>query len=150
MKKTLFLFASVLIFLSACTKNSSTTPQTQAELIAANGWKIDRFAALDGTTITSNKLNPTSVLILSLDFAFHTPNSQGIGIVRATDKISKQVVNAGTWSFVENNTKMDIKVSGFTGTFSVVELTKTKLVLRNRVPVSGVDTDTNMEFSPNI
>jgi hypothetical protein len=148
MKKITLVFIALLSLVIACKKDGNSTPSTPVELMTGNGWKVDRFATLDGTTITSNKLNATTALILTLDFAFLSPDSKGVGVVRATDKISKQVVNAGTWAFIENNTKVDIKVVGFTGAFSVVELSKTKLVLRNKVPVSGVETDTNMEFSP--
>ena len=65
-------------------------------------------------------------------------------------KYSKQIINAGTWTFIESDTKIDVNVTGFSGKFEVVELTTTKLVLRNKIPVSGVDTDGNMEFVPSL
>lgn len=153
MKNTAFILLLVFSFIfGACKDDSnSASDSTKEALMSANGWKMDRFATLDGTTVTSNKLPPTTALILTLDFAFlQIDASKGLGIVRATDKISKQVVNSGTWAFAENQTKIDINVVGFKGLFPLVELSKTKMVLRNSVLISGVATDVNMEFSPNL
>jgi hypothetical protein len=95
--------------------------------------------------VAGNKLNTSTNLIFALDIQFKENN-----VVRASDKVSKQILNAGTWTFVENDTKVDVNVTGFKGVFGVVELTNNKLVLRNKVPISGVDTDANMEFVPSI
>lgn len=146
MKTYSFLVLVVLsIFLMNCKGTDTPSVQTRTELIKASNWQLSRITTTDGQTVAGNKLNTSTNLIFALDIQFKENN-----VVRASDKVSKQILNAGTWSFVENDTKVDVNVTGFKGVFGVVELTNNKLVLRNKVPISGVDTDANMEFVPSI
>lgn len=146
MKIHSFLFLVVLsVFLMNCKGSDTPGVQTRNELIKATNWQLSRITTTDGQTIAGNKLNTSTNLIFALDIQFKENN-----VVRAADKVSKQILNAGTWAFVENDTKVDVNVTGFKGVFGVVELTNNKLILRNKVPISGVDTDANMEFVPSI
>ncbi|MFN8356240.1 MAG: hypothetical protein U0Y10_17415 [Spirosomataceae bacterium] len=139
----LLAFASVLLF--NCKGDDSPSAQTRTELIKASGWQLSRITTTDGQTVANSKLNASTLIIYALDIQFKDNN-----VVRAADKVSKQIINAGTWTFIESDTKIDVNVTGFSGKFEVVELTTTKLVLRNKIPVSGVDTDGNMEFVPSL
>lgn len=142
---SLLAFAILSIFLLNCKGKDTPVAQTRTELIKASNWTLSRIATTDGQTVAGNKLNTSTLIIFALDIQFKDNN-----VVRAADKVSKQIINAGTWAFVENDTKVDVNVTGFKGVFGVVELTNNKLILRNKVPISGVDTDANMEFVPSI
>jgi hypothetical protein len=135
----------LLVALTACKDKNQNTPATTTELITANGWALDRITTADKQTISTNRLNASTALIFGLDIQFRDNN-----IVRASDKVSKQIINAGTWFLVDSDKFVDVNVTGFKGKFEISEISRTKLVLKNKVPVSGVDTDALMEFVPNL
>lgn len=144
MKKLLFA-CLILVSFASCKDKDNNKPVDTNELITANGWALDRITTTDKQTISTNRLNASTALIFGLDIQFRDNN-----IVRASDKVSKQIINAGTWYLIENNKSIDVNVTGFKGKFEISEISKTKLILKNKVPVSGVETDALMEFIPNI
>ena len=60
----------------------------------------------------------------------------------------QQVINGGTWYLIEDNKIVDIDITGFKGQFGVEELTNSTMKLKSTMPVSGVDQETIMVFSP--
>lgn len=143
--RNLLAFCMLLVVLTSCKDKNQNTPATTTELITANGWALDRITTADKQTISTNRLNASTALIFGLDIQFRDNN-----IVRASDKVSKQIINAGTWFLVDSDKFVDVNVTGFKGKFEISEISRTKLVLKNKVPVSGVDTDALMEFVPNL
>jgi hypothetical protein len=138
------LFIAILLFAFSCKKDETVVEP--AKIISANFWKLDRFADLDGKTLTQNQLNSQAQALFGLDYEFRDDN-----ITRAKDRITKQILNAGTWYLIENNQKLDIDILGFKGQFKVVELSKTKLVLQaeNNKTISAGQF-VNMEFLPSL
>lgn len=141
------IFALVILSVAfwGCKDKNNNNPASTTELITANGWALDRITSVDKQPISSSKLNASTILIYGLDIQFKDNN-----IVRAADKVSKQIINAGTWFLVDSEKAVNVDVTGFKGKFDIVEITRTKLILKNRVPVSGTDTDAYMEFIPNL
>ena len=84
-------------------------------------------------------------MLYQLNMQFRSDNT-----VRAIDRTSKQIINGGTWKLANDSKSMDIDVTGFKGNFPIVELSRTRLILRQRAPVDGKDTDINLEFAPSI
>jgi hypothetical protein len=138
------LFIAILLFAFSCKKDETVVEP--AKIISSNFWKLDRFADLDGKTLTQNQLNSQAQALFGLDYEFRDDN-----ITRAKDRITKQILNAGTWYLIENNQKLDIDILGFKGQFKVVELSKTKLVLQaeNNKTISAGQF-VNMEFLPSL
>jgi hypothetical protein len=138
MKNILFLFVALFIF--ACKKTETVTEPTK--IISANFWKLDRFADNDGKTLSQNQLNLQAQALFGLDYEFRDDN-----VTRAKDRITKQILNAGTWYLLDANQTLDIDILGFKGKFKVIEISKSKLVLQaenNKMISAGQFV--NMEF----
>ena len=132
--------------LTYCKKTDDSTPTatSQTDLLVANGWRTVRVTTPDGTEINRNRLNLSTQVLYDLNMQFRNN-----GTVRALDpKQSNSVVNAGTWVLATNNQSLDVVVQGFSGNFPIIQLTKNKLILRQRAPVDGKDADINLEFDP--
>ena len=140
MKNILFLSMFLLAF--ACKKTETVTEP--AKVIAANFWKLDRFADTDGKTLSQNQLNSQAQALFGLDYEFRNDN-----VTRAKDRITKQILNAGTWYLLDANQTLDIDILGFKGKFKVIEISKSKMILQsenNKMISAGQFV--NMEFLP--
>ena len=140
MKNTLFLFVALSFF--ACKKSVNIVEPTK--IISGNFWKLDRFADTDGKTLSQNQLNSQAQALFGLDFEFRNDN-----VTRAKDRITKQILNAGTWYLLDANQTLDIDILGFKGKFKVIEISKNKMVLQaenNKMISAGQFV--NMEFVP--
>ncbi|WP_338877004.1 hypothetical protein WBJ53_15210 [Spirosoma sp. SC4-14] len=136
------------IVFAGCKKNDDTptpTAQSQTDLLVANKWLLNRVSTTDDKTIGTSQMNTTTLLLFELDMQFKDD-----GTVRAINHLTGQIPNGGTWKLASDNQSIDVDVTGFKGNFPIVVLTKTKLTLRQRAPVNGVDTDINLEFTPSL
>ena len=136
--------------LTGCKNNNGTTPVptavSQTELLVANNWRISRVSTPDGQSINRSRLSLTNQLLFDLNMQFRAN-----GTVRALDpNASNEVRNAGTWVLAPDSKSMEVVVTGFRGNFPIVNLSRTKLVLRQRAPVDGKDADINLEFDPSL
>lgn len=145
MKRFLPLVLLIGLVAAACDRNNPDpqTTEDKAQLLKSTTWKLDRVATPDNQTISPGRLNPATQAIFLVNIEFKDPD-----ITRAIDQASKQVINGGTWKLLDNNTVLDVDVTGFKGKFKLAELSRTKLVLGNNIPVDGQQRDANMEFSP--
>lgn len=136
------LFLSAILFVFGCKKPETITEPTK--VLSGNFWKLDRFADTDGKTLSQNQLNSQAQALFGLDYEFRDDN-----VTRAKDRVTKQILNAGTWYLIENNQTLDIDILGFKGKFKVVEISKDKMVLQaenNKMISAGQFV--NMEFLP--
>ena len=150
----LFLvFTILLATLTQCKKeDSGTTPAptvtSQTDLLVANNWHTVRITTPDGQEINKSRLNLETQALYDLNMQFRSN-----GTVRALDpKQSNSVVNAGTWTLATDNKSIDVVVTGFSGNFPIVQLTKSKLILQqtNKALVDGKKADVNLEFDPTL
>ncbi|MFD2935053.1 hypothetical protein [Spirosoma flavum] len=144
----LLLIVTVLFStLTRCKKDNGATPATsQTDLLVANNWRTVRVTTPDGQEINKNRLNLATQVLYDLNMQFRNN-----GTVRALDpKQSNSVINGGTWTLAADNQSIDVDVSGFKGNFPIVQLTKSKLILRQNAPVDGNKTDINLEFEPSL
>jgi hypothetical protein len=148
-KYLFFTFFILNISLVSCKKKKSIEPtETKTDLITKNNWAIDRFSSIDNTTVQEGKLNVSAKLLYQLEFQFRANNQ-----VRALDKLSKQVFNGGTWEFTNNESKILIDIPGLKDEFTLIDITKNKLILRPNekvFPVVDNNTVVNMEFKPTL
>ncbi len=144
-----FLLITLLLFgtLTGCKNEGGTTPTpaSQTELLVANNWLTTRVSTPDGQSISRNRLNLATQVLFDLDMQFRNNNT-----VRAIDRTSKQIVNGGTWTLATDSKSIDVDVTGFKGNFPIVELSRTKLILRQRAPVDSRNADINLEFDPSL
>ena len=146
-----FLLAFLLLtsLLIGCKKDGGITPaptnSSQTELLVANNWQTTRVSTPDGQTINPNRLNLTTQSLFSLDMQFRAN-----GTVRAIDRTSKQIINGGTWTLATDSKSIDVDVVDFKNNFPLVELSRAKLILRQRAPVDGKYADINLEFDPTL
>lgn len=145
----LFLFSIILVGISSCKKKTTITPtETKMELLTKNNWAIDRFTTTENVTIQDAKLNTSAKLLYQLKFQFRSDNQ-----VRAIVIINGQIFNGGTWEFTNNEKNILIDIPGLKDEFTLVEITKNKLVLRPNekvFPIVDNSTVVNMEFLPTI
>ncbi|AFK03944.1 hypothetical protein Emtol_2809 [Emticicia oligotrophica DSM 17448] len=140
MKKLLFL--ATLLFVFSCKKTE--TPTEPNKVLSGNFWKLDRFADTEGKTLSQNQLNSQAQALFALDYEFRDDN-----VTRAKDRITKQILNAGTWYLIQDNQVLDIDILGFKGQFKIIVLSKDKMVLQaenNKMISAGQFV--NMEFVP--
>ncbi|GAB4036426.1 hypothetical protein [Spirosoma gilvum] len=148
--RLLFVFTVLLGAQSGCKKDDGTTPvvttASQTDLLIANNWRTVRVTDTNGQEINKSRLNLATQILYDLNMQFRNN-----GTVRALDpKQSNLVINNGTWKLATDNQSIDVVVTGFSGNFPIIQLTKTKLILRQRAPVDGKDADINLEFDPSI
>ena len=146
--RILLVFSVLASTLTNCKKddgnNPAPTATSQTDLLVATNWQVTSITTPDGQLINYKRLNLISQLLPELKFQFKADNT-----VRALDPAqSNTVKNAGTWFLATDNKSMDVDVTGFKGNFPIIELTKNKLVLRQRAPVDGKDADINLNFEP--
>lgn len=150
MKNRVYSLALVLfsVILTNCKENNPgpVTSQSQTELLVAHTWKISQISDVNGRGYTDSQLSVNTLAVKFLDFQFRNDNT-----VRASDSDTKQILNGGTWTLADNNTAIDVDVTGFKGKFPVITLTRNKLVLRQTDRINGVpNTPINLEFVPSL
>ena len=148
--RILILTSVLLGSLISCKKdddnNPAPTATSQTDLLVANNWQVTSITTPDGQVINYNRLNLASQVLPLLKFQFRANNS-----VRAFDpNQSNTTVNAGSWYLATDNKSMDVDVTGFKGNFPIVQLSKSKLILRQIAPVDGKNADINLVFDPTL
>jgi len=142
--KTMPRILLTLLLLAGLVSCRDTSVEADREvLLVAMPWKLNRVTDAQGQAIPLSRLNVQTQALFGMDFQFRENN-----ITRATDRLTRQVLNGGTWFLRDNNTALDIEVSLFKGRFPLVDLNRSKLVLQNKMPINGVESDTNLEFVP--
>jgi hypothetical protein len=140
-RKSFLLLATILLFSWACKKD---TVQTPTDKITAFQWKIDRFTLADKTTVIDPTLfNDDAKYINSFTYVFTSD-----GQVKSTDKDTKQAGAYGTWAFNTDATSGNVKIQGLGGSFPVIELTSTSMILQNTAKYNGQNIAFNMVFVP--
>jgi hypothetical protein len=132
-----------IIFIS-CKKNKNTISTDTATLLSTNNWQLDRYTDANGKAISNTSLNAGSIALFGLVFEFKADKE-----TRALDKLTKNVVNRGTWALIEGDKTIDINITAFKGQFKIVSITKGKLTLQTSTStfLSGVGATVNLEFT---
>ena len=151
----LLLLSLISISIFSCAKDGNTDPTLteeekikieatkKVEAIKSSEWIINGFTTTDNTPIDPALFGGDAKFIDQLTYVF-----DNAGIVRSYDKVSKQAQAYGNWGLIENSTKLEINIQGFKGIFGVVELTKTKMILRNNIKYNNLEIPVNMVFIP--
>lgn len=145
--KRLLLFVPVLFFslfvISCKDKEETPEPTTKSKILVNYPWRLSAVTDLSGKDISENQLGADTKYILKMDIQF-----QQNATVRALDQSSSQVINGGTWYLIKDEQALDIKIVGFSGEFGLEELTSSKMRLKSKMPVGGVEQETIMVFQP--
>jgi len=147
--KRIFTLIPVLLLLflvSSCKdKDNNATPQpTEMGKILVNyPWNMKNVTDLSGKIIAENQLDVVARGLPTMNIEFQTGNK-----VFARGVSDPQVVNGGTWYIIEEGKALDIDVSMIKGAFYIEELSNTKMRLRRKMPVGGVEQDAIMVFEP--
>jgi hypothetical protein len=146
--KILLIFIFTVAFFS-CKKDDPTNTTTESERTiaiksATAGWKLDNTTKTDNSLLDENRVTGDSKYVYQLIYVFDKD-----GNVKSFDKISKVALTYGTWKFLNSDTVLETLIAGQTGTFKVVELTKSKMVLQNdKFEYDNAKTTVNMNFVP--
>ncbi|MBO9616351.1 MAG: hypothetical protein J7619_26910 [Dyadobacter sp.] len=147
--KRLLLFVPVLFFsllmISCGGKDNNETPEPTAKskILVNYPWRMSSVTDLSGKDIPKTQLSGDTKFILEMDIQF-----QQNATVRALDQNSSQVINGGTWYLINEEKALDIKIVGFSGEFGLEELTNSKMRLKSKMPVNGVEQEAIMVFQP--
>jgi hypothetical protein len=146
--KILLIFIFTVAFFSCKTEDPiNTTPESERAIAiksATAGWKLDNTTKTDNSLLDENRVTGDSKYVYQLIYVFDKD-----GNVKSFDKISKVALTYGTWKFLNSDTVLETLIAGQTGSFKVVELTKTKMVLQNdKFEYDNVKTTVNMNFTP--
>lgn len=146
MKAILFAFGVLLsvLFVSCREKinpDSNNSPMEQR--LVSKPWRLIDITDASDRSIPANQLNFETRAIYLFDIQFFSNN-----VTKAIDRVSRQVVNGGTWYLIDDNRVMDIEVSQFKGKFELKSLTTTRMILINDVPVNGVNQRAQLVFEP--
>jgi hypothetical protein len=144
MKKVLII--AIVVFISLACKEDKVEPTnlSQSELLSLNSWQLSRYTNTSGKTLSNSELNISAVALYGLQFEFRADKE-----TRAVDKITKTILNRGTWDLISGETVLDINITSFKGQFKIVTLSKGKLTLQASTGnfLSGVGSEINMEFT---
>ena len=148
-KKILYAAISIFFissFIIACKKNSdnNNTPKTKTELISASVWKFDN-AKVSGVDISGllddcDKDNTVTFVSNGSGTADEGPAKCNSG--------DPQTISF-TWTFENNETTIQATAPlfpGGNGTFTIVTLTDTQLVVSQDITVSGVTQNAVITF----
>ncbi|MCR9062917.1 MAG: hypothetical protein NXI00_03070 [Cytophagales bacterium] len=144
MKKILFLFLTVLTFISCKDPDNVEPGASQAELISLSTWELQRFTDATGQSIPNSELNTQALFLYAMYFEF-----QGGGEVRGVDKTTKSIIDKGVWSFLNDSTSVNVKLTGLDYDFRIIELKTNKLTLQAPTGnfLSEVGDQINLEFN---
>lgn len=144
MKKVLIVLFVTFISLACKDDNVEPTNLSQSEILSLNSWQLTRYSDTNGKTLSNSELNVAAIALYGLLFEFRADKE-----TRAVDKLSKNILNRGTWDLISNNTVLDINITSFKGQFKIVALSKGKLTLQASTGnfLSGVGSEINMEFT---
>lgn len=144
MKKVLII--AIVVFISLACKEDKVEPSnlSQTELLSLNSWQLSRYTDTSGKTLSNSELNISAVALYGLQFEFRADKE-----TRAVDKITKSILNRGTWDLLSQETVLDINITSFKGQFKIITLSKGKLTLQASTGnfLSGVGSEINMEFT---
>lgn len=142
--KYIFLLAFLALNIISCKKDVvEPIPSNTNELISLNGWQLSRYTDASGKSISNSSLNVSAITLYGLIFEFKDTKE-----TRAIDKITKKILNRGTWELMSSNTILDINIDGFKGQFKLISISKGKMTLQASTGnfLSGVGDVINMEF----
>ncbi|HEV7349477.1 hypothetical protein [Telluribacter sp.] len=143
----LLTYLSVLAFffvMAGCNEGSNPGPtQSKDKILVSSPWRLKSVTDPSGKAIPQNQLSFETQAIYMFDIQFFDNN-----VTKALDRVSRQVVNGGTWYLKDNSQTLDIEVSQFKGLFGVVELSRTKMTLKQRFSIGGVEQEAYLVFEP--
>ena len=143
-KKFLLLLFLGTLFVSCKDKGGVDPDKTALELISLNLWELERFSDSNGQPISNASLNTEALLLYALQFEFKED-----GVVRGLDKTSKNIINKGVWSFIDNENSVNVKLTGLDYDFKIVTLKTGLMILQAPTGnfLSGVGDQINLEFT---
>lgn len=150
MKNQLYILFFLLIgsLATGCKRNQvqpAPTASSQTDLLVTNRWKLDNITTPAGAPISRTQLGVSSLVLYEVEIQFLRNNT-----ARALRLQDRQIINGGTWKLTNDNQGLDVDVSAFKGVFPIVNLSRNRMTLRNRVPVNGTEVDANLVFVPSI
>lgn len=144
MKKFAFLLFIPLILIS-CKNPEIDEQKPKEELLTSKAWQLDKYVDLNGKTVSDGALNTSAKLLFGMIFEFKSNKE-----VKGVDKLSKSIINRGTWELIEDETDyLKIDIVGFSGDFLIIDITKNSMILRTETEKNpiGIDTEIDLVFS---
>jgi hypothetical protein len=124
--KKIIAFCFILIAMSGCRFIDRIKPKSsKVDLIAASLWKIDALKDAADKNLKNENLDPRAQSLYGIVFDFKANK-----IVRASDKVSKQILNQGTWSLNADESIITIDLPEFNGTFKIIQVSSKSFLMQ--------------------
>lgn len=126
--KILTTIAFFLTFCFSCKKDNNAITESERTVAiqsATSGWSVNMYTKPDNSILDPNRVTGDSKYVNQQIYIFDKS-----GTVKSYDKISKIALTYGTWKFTTNDTVLETTINGQIGVFNVVELTRTKMILK--------------------
>ena len=131
----LILFSTLILsFLSSCKKEKEESDLTKTELITQKEWKITDIKMTPGITYGGLTFTDGAMFLEECvkdnKYTFHTDHTTTMneGELKC-DSTAEQEVREGTWSLIEDETKIIFSDSDFLGEMEMERLSADELVL---------------------
>lgn len=149
MKKHLLLAVTSVVliscfFISCSNKEDTPAPKTKTQLLTQATWKFSSASAA-GLDITNNAL----LTCIKDDITTFVSNGTG-NISDGTILCSPTTGGNFTWSFQSGETVLSLSASlfpGGSGTFNIITLNETNLVVSQNVVIPPSTTSINVQFT---
>lgn len=149
MKNFIFILFPLLFLLACEDPNIESEDKTTVEMLTSKAWQLEKYTDTQGKTINDGSLNTAAKLLYGMIFDFNS--DKGVQEVRGIDKLSKNIINRGSWSLKEDveNIILDIDIVGFSGDFEIINLTNTSMTLQAKTEnlLIGVGPEIYLVFS---
>jgi hypothetical protein len=148
MKKQLLLFLSFIsittLYLTACEKDDPSTPPTKSETISRSPW-VFQSATASGTDVSS-----APQLACFKDNTTTFVSNGSFTVTEGAVVCSPTTAGTFTWSFQTNETQLVLSAPlfpGGSGTFDLISLTETNLVVSQNVIIPPSSTGIQVVFT---
>ena len=144
--KILFIALSLVLFtVGACKKSDSKPAPTKTDMLSKD-WKL--------VDVLAGGVSVYSLLdACQKDDIYKFANNNTYQITEGAtkcDPADPDIYDAGTWGFLENETKLRLaSAGGQSDTLTLQELTEASLKASSLVDVSGTPTTATLVFQPN-
>ncbi|MDZ7898078.1 MAG: hypothetical protein U5N85_08625 [Arcicella sp.] len=150
MKNLSIIFSlALLIFISSCKKDESTTPsKPKKDILVSKTWLLADVTALGSVVAFNKDVKPTSNNLIDLSkvrLAFKTD-----GTMTGIDNNGKAIAG-GKWTLSTDETKLNISntgIIGVDGEQTVIQIIETNLDIKGKVIFQGTLVDATIKAIP--
>jgi hypothetical protein len=146
---SIILSLTMLLFVSSCKKDETTTPtKAKKDILVSKTWLLADVTALGAVSVYNKDKKPSSDNLFDLSKVRLVFKSDGT--MTGIDNNGK-AISGGKWTLSTDETKLNIANTGITGVDgdqTVIQITETNLDVKGKVPYAGTIVDATIKAIP--